>query len=52
MNDSELTEKFWKYNEKEPLGAIAVALYFFLLEIWEKTNKITSVFQIPKFAHG
>ena len=39
MNDSELTEKFWKYNEKEPLGAIAVALYFFLLEIWKKNEQ-------------
>ena len=39
MNDSELTEKFWKYNEKEPLGAIAVALYFFLVEIWKKNEK-------------
>ena len=39
MNDSGLTEKFWKYNEKEPLGAIAVALYFFLLEIWKKNEQ-------------
>ena len=39
MNDSGLTEKFWKFNEKEPLGAIAVALYFFLLEIWKKNEQ-------------
>lgn len=39
MNDSELTEKFWEYNEKEPLGAVAVALYFFLVEIWKKNEK-------------
>ena len=39
MNDSGLTEKFWKFNEKEPLGAIAVALYFFLLVIWKKNEQ-------------
>ena len=39
MYDSGLTEKFWKYNEKEPLGAIAVALYFFLLGIWTKNEQ-------------
>lgn len=39
MNDSELTEKFWKYNEKEPLGAVAIAFYLFLLEIWKKNKE-------------
>ena len=39
MNASELTEKFWKYNEKEPLGAVAVALYLFLIEIWKKNEE-------------
>ncbi|WP_184429255.1 hypothetical protein [Chryseobacterium shigense] len=31
--------QFWEYNEKEPLGAVAVALYFFLVEIWKKNEK-------------
>jgi hypothetical protein len=39
MNDSELTEKFWKYNEKEPLGAVVAALYLFLIEIWKKKGE-------------
>lgn len=39
MNASELTEKFWEYNEKEPLGAVAVALYLFLIEIWKKNEE-------------
>ena len=39
MNASELTEKFWKYNEKEPLGAVMVALYLFLIEIWKKNEE-------------
>ena len=38
MNASELTEKFWKYNEKEPLGAVMVALYLFLIVIWKKNE--------------
>ena len=32
MNYTELTTKFWSINEKSPLGASAIALYFFLLE--------------------
>ena len=39
MNASELTKKFWKYNEKEPLGAVAVALYLFLIEVWKKNEE-------------
>lgn len=39
MNASELTEKFWEYNEKEPLGAVAVALYLFLIEVWKKNEE-------------
>jgi hypothetical protein len=39
MNASELTENFWKYNRKEPLGAVAVALYLFLIEIWKKNKE-------------
>mgnify|MGYP000858733169 CR=1 FL=1 len=30
----ELIKQFWKYNEKEPLGAVTVAFYLFLLEFW------------------
>ena len=39
MNASELTEKFWEYNEKEPLGAVTVALYLFLIEVWKKNEE-------------
>ena len=39
MNASELTEKFWEYNEEEPLGAVMVALYLFLIEIWKKNEE-------------
>ncbi|MBB6370089.1 hypothetical protein HNP36_001142 [Chryseobacterium shigense] len=39
MNESGLIMQFWEYNEKEPLGAVAVALYFFLVEIWKKNEK-------------
>lgn len=39
MNYQELVNRFWEYNEKEPLGAVAVALYLFLLKIWEKNKE-------------
>ena len=39
MNHQELVNRFWEYNEKEPLGAIAVALYLFLLELWAKNDE-------------
>lgn len=39
MNYQELVNRFWEYNEKEPLGAVAVALYLFLLETWEKNKE-------------
>lgn len=39
MNESELIRKFWKYNEKEPLGAVATALYLFLLNVWKKSEE-------------
>ena len=39
MNYSGLIKRFWTYNEKYPLGAVAVALYLFLLEIWEKNKE-------------
>lgn len=39
MNYQELVNRFWEYNEKEPLGAVAVALYLFLLELWKKNKK-------------
>jgi hypothetical protein len=39
MNYDELTDKFWKFNQKRPIGATAIALYLFLLKIWnEKGN--------------
>ncbi|WP_187477760.1 helix-turn-helix domain-containing protein [Amniculibacterium sp. G2-70] len=39
MNYSELISRFWEHNEKQPLGAIAVSLYLFLLEIWTKNEE-------------
>ena len=39
MNESELIRKFWEYNEKEPLGAVATALYLFLLKVWEQNEE-------------
>ncbi|MGC4128714.1 MAG: hypothetical protein QM564_03975 [Bergeyella sp.] len=39
MNYSELIRRFWEHNEKQPLGAVAVSLYFFLLEIWAKNDE-------------
>ena len=39
MNESELIRQFWKYNEKEPLGAVAAALYLFLLKIWKENEE-------------
>lgn len=39
MNHQELVNRFWEYNEKEPLGAVAVALYLFLLELWAKNDE-------------
>lgn len=38
MSYSELIKQFWKYNEKEPLGAVTVAFYLFLLELWAKSE--------------
>ena len=40
MNYSELINHFWEHNEKQPLGAVAVSLYLFLLEIWTKNDEI------------
>ena len=39
MNESGLIGKFWKYNEKEPLGAVATAFYLFLLERWKRNKE-------------
>ena len=39
MNYSELISRFWEHNEKQPLGAIVVSLYLFLLEIWKKNEE-------------
>ena len=39
MNYSELISRFWEHNEKQPLGAVAVSLYLFLLEIWTKNDE-------------
>ena len=39
MNYSELIYHFWEHNEKQPLGAVAVSLYLFLLEIWTKNDE-------------
>ena len=39
MNYSELISRFWEHNEKQPLGAVAVSLYLFLLEIWAKNDE-------------
>ncbi len=39
MNYPGLIRKFWEYNEKESLGAIATALYLFLLKVWEKNEE-------------
>jgi|SRR5690554_708193 len=39
MNYQKLVNRFWEYNEKEPLGAVAVALYLFLLELWAKNKE-------------
>jgi len=38
MNYTELTTKFWSINEKSPLGASAIALYFFLLEKYKQND--------------
>lgn len=39
MSYPELIKQFWKYNEKEPLGAVTVAFYLFLLELWTKNKE-------------
>lgn len=39
MNESRLIRKFWEYNEKESLGAVAAAIYLFLLKIWKKNEE-------------
>ena len=39
MNYPELIKRFWEYNAKEPLGAVTVAFYLFLLEIGQESNK-------------
>ena len=39
MNELGLIGKFWEYNEKESLGAVAAALYLFLLEVWKKNEE-------------
>ena len=39
MIESGLIRKFWEYNEKEPLGAVAAAIYFFLLKVWEQNEQ-------------
>lgn len=39
MNESELIRKFWEYNEKESLGAVATALYLFLLKVWGENEE-------------
>lgn len=39
MNGLGLIGKFWEYNEKESLGAVAAALYLFLLEVWKKNEE-------------
>ena len=46
MNYTELTTKFWSINEKSPLGASAIALYFFLLENVDKMMAKISQYQI------
>jgi len=33
MNNSELTDRFWKFNNESPLGSTGVALYLFLVKI-------------------
>jgi len=39
MNYQGLIKQIWKYNEKEPLGAVTVAFYLFLLEQWVKNEE-------------
>lgn len=38
MNYSELIQKFWQYNEKDSLGATAIAFYFLLLDKYIANN--------------
>lgn len=38
MNYSELTQKFWQYNQKDSLGATAIAFYFLLLDKYIANN--------------
>ncbi|MCT3788682.1 hypothetical protein HZQ67_15050 [Elizabethkingia anophelis] len=33
MNNSELTDRFWKFNNESPLGSTGVALYLFLVKV-------------------
>ena len=39
MNELGLIGKFWEYNEKESLGAVAAALYLFLLKVWGENEE-------------
>jgi DNA-binding transcriptional regulator GbsR (MarR family) len=39
MNESEFIRQFWEYNRKNPIGAISVAMYLFLLNIWFKNEE-------------
>ncbi len=38
MTSFELTKKFWKVNEQEVVNTSTVAVYLFLLEIWNRNN--------------
>lgn len=33
MNNSELTDRFWQFNNESPLGSTGVALYLFLVKV-------------------
>lgn len=36
---NDYSKKFWESNEKNKVGASAVALYFFILHIWKKNKQ-------------
>ncbi len=39
MESFELIKRFWKFNEKERLGSSIVAVYLFLIDMWDENQK-------------
>ncbi len=39
MESFELIKRFWKFNEKEPLGSSIVSIYLFLIDMWDENQK-------------